>query len=185
MPLTVEGFWSIPSAVGTGSNPDGPKGRQRESRLTISQPPVRGPKISIASWAYSEQEGKNLQGDGWPGRSDWYQRMARNMACWALSPTVVCCPHGWRDRFMAFGPLSQEGRLPPEKGAQTRPLQANAGPQRGTNRAPIGLRGRRKGPAVDVLRGFAARHPLPTDQWHSQHGGRKALDRSSSNTTDH
>jgi hypothetical protein len=56
--------------IGTGSNPDGPKGRQRNNRLIMSQPPRREPWISIASWAYSEQEGKNLQGDGLLGHKD-------------------------------------------------------------------------------------------------------------------
>jgi hypothetical protein len=56
--------------MGTGSNPDGPKGRQRNNRLTISQPPWREPCKSMASWAYSEQEGKNRHGDGLLGRSD-------------------------------------------------------------------------------------------------------------------
>jgi len=65
---------------GTGSNPDGPKGRQRNNRLIMSQPPRREPWISIASWAYSEQEGKKRQGEGLLGRSDWYQRMLRSIA---------------------------------------------------------------------------------------------------------
>jgi hypothetical protein len=56
--------------IGTGSNPDGPKGRQRNNRLIMSQPPRREPWISIASWAYSEQEGKNRQGDGLLGHND-------------------------------------------------------------------------------------------------------------------
>jgi hypothetical protein len=55
---------------GTGSNPDGPKGRQRNNRLIMSQPPLLEPWISIASWAYSEQEGKKRQGDGLFGHSD-------------------------------------------------------------------------------------------------------------------
>ena len=56
--------------VGTGSNPDGPKGRQRNNRLIMSQPPLVEPCNSMASWAYSEQDGKNRQGDGLLGRND-------------------------------------------------------------------------------------------------------------------
>jgi hypothetical protein len=33
----------------------------------------------IASEAYSEHEGKNLHGEGWLGRSDWYQAIARSI----------------------------------------------------------------------------------------------------------
>jgi hypothetical protein len=42
----------------------------------------------MASYPYSEQVGKNRQREGWPGRNDWYQRMARNMARCGL--VVIC-----------------------------------------------------------------------------------------------
>lgn len=72
------------SGSGTGSKPDGPNGRQRSRRRAVNNPPRRAPNTSIASWPYSEQVGKNRHFDGYPGRSDWYQRIARNMACWVF-----------------------------------------------------------------------------------------------------
>jgi len=49
---------------------------------------------------------------------------------------------------MAFGPLCPGGHLLLGKDAQTRPLQANAEPRPGTNRALIGFPGRQKGPKL-------------------------------------
>jgi hypothetical protein len=52
------------SGSGTGSKPDGPNGRQRSRRRAVNNPPRRAPNTSMASWPYSEQEGKNRHFDG-------------------------------------------------------------------------------------------------------------------------
>jgi hypothetical protein len=55
---------------GTGSNPDGPKGRQRDSRRTVSHKPRPDPWTSIASWAYTEQLGVKRHGEGRQEKAD-------------------------------------------------------------------------------------------------------------------
>ena len=68
--MTVREDRRVSRISGTGSNPEGPKGRHRLRRRTVSTSPRHGPCVEIASEAYSEHVGKNRQGEGAPGRSD-------------------------------------------------------------------------------------------------------------------
>lgn len=62
---------------GTGSKPEGPKGRQRIKRRAANHEPRAAPNSVTASRAYSEHDGKNRHGDGRPSRPRWYPSMAR------------------------------------------------------------------------------------------------------------
>ncbi len=46
---------------GTGSSPQGPKGRHLKSRLKVSHEPYQGPCTLTASMQYREQLGLNRQ----------------------------------------------------------------------------------------------------------------------------
>ena len=55
----------------TGSYPPGLKGWQRHIRLTANHPPRAAPYLSIAWYAYSEQEGTNRQAGGNAGDTNF------------------------------------------------------------------------------------------------------------------
>ena len=80
----------------------------------------------------------------------------------------------------------------PKKGVYRLRKALKRGPCKRTldpNEVPTGLQlgfaGGEKGQQLTFYAVSLHGTPLPTDQWHSQHGVSKALDRSSSNTTDH
>ena len=174
------------SGSGTGSKPDGPNGRQRSRRRAVNNPPRRAPNTSMASWPYSEQDGKNRNFDGYPGRSDWYQRMARNMACWvfvvdgslvvmvACGVVTVMKPPPWQ----RVGPLWLQG---PSKTS----FQPVVGPRPNTNRLAIGRTWLQEASVIGDEFGCAARRHLRFDQWRSPHGRSVGKSPSTSGTTIH
>ena len=170
---------------GTGSKPDGPNGRQRSRRRAVNNPPRRAPNTSIASWPYSEHDGKNRHLDGYPGRSDWYQRIARNMACWVfvVDRTLVVVACGVV-KVMKLPPLQRVGPLWPQDHSRTL-FQPVVGPRPNTN--PLAI-GRPWLPAASAIGGefgcVARRHPR-FDQWRSPHGRSAGKSPSTSDTTVH
>ena len=174
------------SGSGTGSKPDGPNGRQRSSRRAVNSPPRRAPNTAMASWPYSEQDGKNRHFDGYPGRSDWYQRMARNMACWVF---VV-------DRSLAVTVASGVVRVmrPPILLPTDRrwlPIlprtwfQLGVEPLPNTNLLAIGRTWLQEASVIGGEFGCAARHHPRFDQWRSPHGHSAGKSPSTSDTTVH
>ena len=63
------GKWREIGAGGTGSRPPRVKGWQRSSLQSARAVPRNGPCVAMATEAYSEQVGRNLQ--PWPGEIEW------------------------------------------------------------------------------------------------------------------
>ena len=78
---------------GTGSNPDGPNGRQRRRRRSVSQEPRPVPCTTSASLAYDEHDGVNRHGDGRPSNARWYRRRdGPGEARCSLAPPCAAAP---------------------------------------------------------------------------------------------
>lgn len=174
------------SGSGTGSKPDGPNGRQRSRRRAVNSPPRRAPNTSMASWPYSEQDGKNRHLDGYPGRSDWYQRMARNMACWifVVGTSLVVTGACGVVNVMKPPPWQRVGPQWLQDPSRTW-FQPGVGPRSNTNLLAIG---RTWLQAVSAIGGecdcAARRHPR-FGQWRSPHGHSAGKSPSTSDTTVH
>ena len=174
------------SGSGTGSKPDGPNGRQRSRRRAVNNPPRRAPNTSMASWPYSEQDGKNRHFDGYPGRSDWYQRMARSIACWVFvvdRPLVVSDASG-EVSVMKPPPWQRVGPLLLQDPSKSwhQPVIAR---QPNTNLLAIGQILHRTMSSIGGEFGCAARHHPRFDQWRSPHGHSAGKSPSTSDTTIH
>ena len=66
--------------AGPGRTRTGPNGRQRIRRRTVSHEPAPAPWTAIASWPYSEHDGKKRHGDRRPANARWYHSIAATSA---------------------------------------------------------------------------------------------------------
>lgn len=79
---------------GTGSQPEGPKGRHRLNLRRDNNAPRSTPKRVTASSAYEEQVGVNRQGEGRPSVPRWYQMIAA-VSHRATRPVDCSSPPAW------------------------------------------------------------------------------------------